>query len=121
MRKYKAPNGDIYYLYADSEVPKEDWVEVEDDDESLVPDFNFVPPVIVPSSITMRQARLILLQYGLLDDIEAIIQTQGRAAQIEWEYAQEVHRTHPLLQLLQSAQGLTNEQIDSMFLEASKI
>jgi len=71
-------------------------------------------------SITPRQARLKLLEVGLLDDLEAIIAT-NRAWQIEWEYATEVKRNSPLMGAVATQAGLTSEQIDQIFLEASQL
>ena len=79
-----------------------------------------IPKTIIPNSITMRQARLHLLDLELLDDIESFI-SQNRAWQIEWEYASEVQRTNQLIPALQSALGLFDTDVDAMFIEASKL
>jgi len=76
--------------------------------------------VVIPTSITMRQCRLYLLNQNLLDDVENIV-SQNRAWQIEWEYENEVLRTNQLIVAMQSSLNLTYEQIDTMFLEASKL
>lgn len=73
------------------------------------------PAVAVPTSVSMRQARLALLNAGLLDDVEAVISAAGRAAQIEWEYATEVSRDHPIIAIVQQQQGLADDQIDDLF------
>jgi hypothetical protein len=41
--------------------------------------------------------------------------------EIEWEYANEVLRTNQLIPAMQDALNLTSEQVDTMFLEASKL
>ena len=79
-----------------------------------------VYPTIIPSSITMRQVRLYLLSKDLLDNVGALVST-NKAWQIEWEYANEVLRTNQLIPAMQSTLNLTNEQVDTMFLEASKL
>lgn len=76
--------------------------------------------IVVPQSITMRQARLQLLDDGLLDEVEAFV-SQDRKWQIEWEYANEVERTSPLIEAIKVSLGLTDEQIDTTFIEASKL
>jgi len=76
---------------------------------------------LVPASVTMRQARLALLAADLLDDVDVMIQSIGRAAAITWEFATEVQRTNELIAAVQEAKGLTEEQIDDMFIEASKL
>lgn len=77
-------------------------------------------PEPTPQVITMRQARLQLLEVGLLDDVEALVAID-RKSQIEWEYANEVYRQSPLVESVKEAMSLTDEQIDEMFLKASKL
>lgn len=75
------------------------------------------PQAPIPSVVTMRQARLALLQVGKLDDIEAAVTQLGASAQIEWEYAQTVERSHALVEAL----GMTEAELDDLFtLAASK-
>jgi hypothetical protein len=75
----------------------------------------------VPYVITMRQARIILERENLLDDIDALVATLDREAQITWEYSTEVQRNHPLVAAVQQLKGLTESQLDNMFISASKI
>ncbi len=78
-------------------------------------------PVVtpVPQSVTMRQARLALLQTGLLEQVNIAIQnlpgSQGEAARIEWEFSSTVERNRPLLQSLVVALNLTEAQLDDLF------
>jgi len=76
---------------------------------------------LIPQVVTMRQAKLALLHAGLLDAVNAAMEQAPRAAQIEWEYAQEVSRGWPTLILMQSALSLTDEQIDGLFVAASAL
>ena len=87
-----------------------------------------VPPVQppqVPAAVTMRQARLALLGAGLLDDVDAAIDAlpspQKEAARIEWEYSQEVQRHNGFVSALAPALGLTQEQVDALFLQAATL
>lgn len=73
----------------------------------------------VPSSVTMKQARLALLAAGLLDDIDATIKASNRESKIEWEYASEVRRDHPLIASMQQARGLTDAEVDALFTAAA--
>ena len=81
------------------------------------------PPV--PQSITMRQARLALLNAGLLDDVEAAIITMDEAqrtqTQIEWEYAETVERDNALVAALGPKLGLDDAAIDSLFSMAATL
>ena len=73
----------------------------------------------IPSVVTMRQARLALLQQGLLNSVNYALSTmqgiEGEAARIEWEYAAEVYRDSPLVQSLSSGLGWTEQQILDLF------
>lgn len=80
----------------------------------------------VPTVVTMRQARLALLQSNLLSQVEAAIAAiedavQRQAVQIEWEYAAEVNREHPWVQSLATALGLTEVQLDDLFTLAATL
>lgn len=79
----------------------------------------------MPMAITMRQARLALLNAGLLDDVEAAIITmdepQRTQTQIEWEYAQEVQRDNALVAALGPMLGLDDAAIDSLFSMAATL
>lgn len=83
------------------------------------------PVISIPSFVTMRQARLALLQQGLLSQVQIAIDSlpspQKEAAQIEWDYSSEVHRNKPFVQLLSAALGLTEEQLDDLFVLASTL
>ncbi|HJW23751.1 MAG TPA: hypothetical protein VJ576_02545 [Rhodocyclaceae bacterium] len=73
----------------------------------------------VPSSVTMRQARLALLQRGLLDQVNSAIAAkpgpEGDAARIEWDYSSTVERHRPLALAMIAELGLTEAQADDLF------
>lgn len=85
------------------------------------------PPTPVPQSVTKRQARLALLGAGLLDDVEAAIENitdpmQKRVAQIDWETADSVERSWPMLvQLAKGMLGMTDQQLDELFIAAATL
>lgn len=82
----------------------------------------YVPPPAPPiTQVTMRQARLALLAADLLDDVEAAIVQADRAVQIEWEYATVVDRASPLVASISSSLGLSNAEIDALFVNAAKM
>ena len=78
-------------------------------------------PVPIPQSVTMRQARLALLGAGLLDTVETAIAGVGPAAKIEWDYATEVQRASGLVPAMATALGLTEDQIDALFIAAAAL
>lgn len=80
---------------------------------------------LVPSSVTMRQARLTLLGAGLLASVDAAIASlpspQKEAARIEWEYAAEVQRSSGLVPMMAAALGLDDAVLDALFIEAERL
>ena len=84
-----------------------------------------IPLRNVPDSVTMRQARLALFGAGMLDDIDAAIDSlpspQKEAARIEWEYATEVQRSSDLVPMMGAALGLDDAALDALFIEAAAL
>jgi hypothetical protein len=84
-----------------------------------------LPPIPVPDAITMRQARLVLLSKGLLANVDTTIdgltEPQRSVARIEWEYALELKRAHPLVAAMQASMDLTDAQVDAMFIAGAAI
>ncbi len=74
---------------------------------------------IVVNEVTMRQARLALLQMDLLQTINAAINSMPEAAQIEWEYASRIERNNPLFIQLAVTLNFTEQQIDDFFTTAN--
>ena len=72
---------------------------------------------LVPEVISMRQARLALLQSELLTTVsDAIEQGTDEAMKIEWEYATEVRRDWVSLITMATALGLNEEALDKLFI-----
>lgn len=78
-------------------------------------------PLPVPSFITPRQCRLVLMAQGLLGQVEAMIAAQDEATRITWEYALEFRRDDPLLNQLAVNLGLTDAEIDQFFIAAAEL
>jgi hypothetical protein len=94
-------------------------------DGNIVSVFELSEPIKIPNTVTMRQARLALLGAGLLDNVNTAINSlpspQKEAAQIEWEYSQEVHRNKELVVMLLPALGMTEAQADQLFIAAAQL
>jgi hypothetical protein len=79
----------------------------------------------VPAFVTMRQARLALLGAGLLASIESSIaglpSPQKEAAEIEWQYSSEVQRHNGFVSVLAPLLGLTDLQVDNLFIAAKDL
>lgn len=92
--------------------------------EAYVPEPVVLPP-IVPQKVTMRQARLALLNAGKLADVDVAIASlpspQKEAAQIEWEWSSTVERSRPLVQTLGTLLSLSEQDLDNLFIEAATL
>ncbi len=114
-----------------AEVTPDDCVDIQPSQGFHWPKWNGItwveggaaPAPVVPSVVTMRQARLALLAAGHIPAITAIIAgmstPQKEQAQIEWEFSQEVSRNYGLVVSLIPALGLTAEQVDQLFITAA--
>ena len=83
-------------------------------------------PPAVPQTVTMRQGRLALHAAGLLEHVDAAIEAipgpaQRKAAEIEWEFAQQFDRKWPLVAALAHQLSLSEEQLDEMFRQAATL
>lgn len=75
----------------------------------------------VPEAVTMRQARLALLRAGMLSQVDAMVAAADVVTRITWEFSSEVQRTNPLVLSLASSLGLTDEQLDNLFILADTL
>ncbi|MCA2864905.1 MAG: hypothetical protein IM323_16240 [Microcystis sp. M049S1] len=93
--------------------------------EGNTPEPADAPPVPVITSVEMRQARLALLEQGLLTQVNNAVATMpgelGDKARIEWEFSKAVRRDKPLVQVVAASLGLTSQQIDDLFALAATL
>jgi hypothetical protein len=72
--------------------------------------------------VSNRQARLALNQAGLLANVEAAIagmsEPDKTIVTLEWEYASEIERTSPWVISMGASLGLTETQLDDLFVAA---
>lgn len=78
----------------------------------------------LPDTCTPRQLRIALIQSGIsLATIESQIDSisdsvQREIARAEWEYALEIKKEHPLVDMIASNLNLTEKQVDDIFVLA---
>ena len=84
-----------------------------------------LPEPSCPQEVTMRQARLALLDAGLLSSVQPAItslpEPDKTKAQIEWEYSNALQRSNPFVTVLGTALGLNSEALDNLFITAAKL
>lgn len=100
---------------------EQQWEVVELDAEVAAANAEAARKARVPTVLTIRQAKRILNSVGLLDDVDAAVAAAGRDTQIDWEYATEVKRDWPTLVAMASALGMTDDQLDNLFIEGAKL
>lgn len=101
------------------------WLQPVPGDGSSVSVESVEPPPVVPTEVTMRQARLALRRAGKYGQIQAALnqlpEPAKTDAQIEWEYSSTLQRSHPLVATIGDALGLTAQQLDELFITASTL
>lgn len=78
----------------------------------------------IPQIITARQLRLALLEKGVdINKIDKIInalpEEQKTVAQISWEYAHTFERNNPMLLQVAEAIGITEEELNDIFIKGN--
>lgn len=81
------------------------------------------PPVYVPQIVSRFQAKAALLSAGLLSQVETLIADPSTdiMTKLAWNEAIEFNRNSPTVLGLAKALGLTDEQVDALFVAAAQI
>jgi hypothetical protein len=81
------------------------------------------PPVYIPQQVTRFQALAALSNAGLLTQAQAIIDDPAtpEISKLAWANALHFERTSPTLIALAGALGLSDSDLDNLFIEASQI
>jgi len=84
-----------------------------------------IPLVVIPTEVSMRQARLALFQQGLLAKVQTAIdgltEPTKTVTQISWDYATIVKRDDDLVLQLASALGIGSSALDELFTLANTL
>lgn len=84
------------------------------------PDYPLTPSAI--TEISRHQAKIALLNRGLLDSAEALVTASGnRALQIAWAEAPSFSRNSPSLLQIAAALNLTENDVGALFAEAQAV
>lgn len=80
----------------------------------------------VPGSISRRQAKQLLIQLGQIESIQNIIDAvedpiEKQLLQSWWDDSQTFERHHPTVIEISSLLGWSEQDLDDMFIEASKL
>ena len=75
----------------------------------------------VPTTISMAQAQLALLAAGHLDAVEDAVEMMPRESQIIWRKAGTVVRGNPLVVQLAGLLGLSDADVDALFIAGAAL
>lgn len=81
------------------------------------------PPVYVPQIVSRFQAKAALLNAGLLSQVEELVAHPDTdvLVKLAWAEATPFERNSPTVSWLASALGLTDQQVDDLFIAAAQI
>lgn len=75
----------------------------------------------VPTEVPMTAAREALINAGLFNVVDQFITAQDPIDVVWWDKSTTIHRRFPLVERARIALGLSNEQIDELFIAAEII
>jgi hypothetical protein len=78
-------------------------------------------PNAVPKAVTMVQARIALRATGLLDRVNAAVAAADDNTKDGWEYSTVLRRNSPTLVAIAGTIGLSEAQVDELFLAAAQV
>jgi len=126
MKYFRSESGQVLAYEADG--TQDEYIEPglsRMSDEEVQAYLNAIAPSSIPQSVTMRQARQAMLYAGILAQVEALIEAmpgeEGESARIDWNHARDVKRDWPLIGALGPQMGLTEQQIDDLFIYAATV
>jgi hypothetical protein len=80
------------------------------------------PPPRIPRAVTRFQAKAALMAAGMLDKIDAAAATSDDPIfRLAWSEAGMFDRDSPMVKTIAAAFGMSEQELDQLFLEASKI
>ncbi len=79
------------------------------------------PPEREIAEVSNFQARALLIERGLFDEVDAKLKAKGGKALAAWEYASVIYRNSNLVEEIAAELELTDSEIDEMFEAASQI
>ena len=84
-----------------------------------------VIPKEVPTEVPLWAFRAMLAVSGIAAQVDGLIvalpEPQRTVASTQWVYGNFIVRNHPMIEALGSQLGLTADQIDDIFIQASKL
>ena len=125
IKRLEGDRNDIAYAYLTDE-EAETYSDLTLVSQEEIEELGDIVKILIPESISKRQARQQLLLEGKLGQVQEVIdsiadETERMMAQLYWDDSIEFERSHPTLVELGTALGLTEAELDMMFINASKL
>lgn len=125
IKRLEGDRDDIAYAYLTDE-EAETYSDLTLVSQEEIEELGDVVKILIPESVTKRQAKQQLLLEGKLGQVQEVIdsipdETERMMAQLYWDDSTEFERSHPTLVELGTALGLTEAELDMMFINASKL
>ena len=125
IKRLEGDINDIAYAYLTDE-EAETYSDLTLVSQEEIEELGDVVKILIPESITKRQAKQQLLLDGKLSQVQEVIdsipdETERMMAQLYWDESTEFERNHPMLIQFGTALGLTEAELDMMFINASKL
>ena len=125
IKRLEGDRDDIAYAYLTDE-EAETYSDLTLVSQEEIEELGDVVKILIPESISKRQAKQQLLLEGKLGQVQEVIdsipdETERMMAQLYWDESTEFERSHPTLVELGAALGLTEAELDMMFINASKL
>ena len=125
IKRLEGDRNDIAYAYLTDE-ESEGYDDLTLVSQEEIEELGDVVKILIPESISKRQAKQQLLLEGKLGQVQEVIdsipyETERMMAQLYWDESTEFERSHPTLVELGAALGLTEAELDMMFINASKL
>jgi len=108
-------NGNITGSYARPQPQLPGYTVLADNDPKVTAWLNRVP---VPQAVSSMQAKVALLNAGLLNSVQTWVNTQDAATQLIWNSAVEFRRDSQLVARAATALNLSSDQVDQLFVAA---
>ena len=125
IKRLEGDRNDIAYVYLTDE-ESEGYDDLTLVSQEEIEELGDVVKILIPESISKRQAKQQLLLDGKLGQVQEVInsipdETERMMAQLYWDESTEFERSHPTLTEIGAALGLTEAELDMMFINASKL
>ena len=125
IKRLEGDRNDIAYAYL-TDKEAETYSDLTLVSQEEIEELGDLVKILIPKSITKRQAKQQLLLDGKLNQVQEVIDSIAEErerimAQLYWDDSTEFERNHPTLVELGTALGLTEAELDMMFINASKL